>query len=289
MPLVKPLCRVCERPTADGAVQAVQLDKEKLQTWLLNVCGHELAEEIEDEDLICNFCIWHAEFLTRFDSELEALVWWPLDLIYLDDVAKELRRKYREGKAEQCWVQLEKIELPKSETEENAEHEANPDGRKIKNKCFYCGKVVSRIGKHMRKMHENAIRCDNRKCVTYFHTFEEKDKHTKEVHGKKLIKCSFCEKEFRWSNVMRRHIRHVHAEFCVGCKFIGCICYFKSEPEMIVHFDAVHKEEDKAKVINCHHCQAFYKWIFRPKEEEETEYRFRGREEKLKSQEEESK
>ncbi|CAB3386168.1 Hypothetical predicted protein [Cloeon dipterum] len=125
MPLVKPLCRVCERPTADGAVQAVQLDKEKLQTWFLNVCGHELAEEIQDEDLICNFCIWHAEFLAKYVREFEALAWWPPDLNYLDDVVNELRRNYLEGKAEQCWVQLEKIELPKSEKEENAESEVS--------------------------------------------------------------------------------------------------------------------------------------------------------------------
>ncbi|CAB3385514.1 Hypothetical predicted protein [Cloeon dipterum] len=158
MPLVKPLCRVCERPTADGAVQAVQLDKEKLQTWLLNVCGYEFAEEIEDEDLICCFCIWHAEFLAKHECALDALAWWPQALVYLDDVAKELRRKYLEGKIEQCWVQLEKFELPESEKEENEEHEAKSDGQERKKKCFYCGKVVASITSHVINMHENAIR-----------------------------------------------------------------------------------------------------------------------------------
>ncbi|XP_065336603.1 uncharacterized protein LOC135937380 [Cloeon dipterum] len=250
MPLVKPLCRVCERPTADGAVQAVQLDKEKLQTWLLNVCGNEFAEEIEDEDLICYFCIWHAD-------DFEALAWWPQDLEYLDDVAKELRKKYLDGKAEQCWVQLKKIELPKSEKDENAEHVTKSDGQKSGRKCFYCGKMVANIGSHMRKMHANAIRCDYRKCVTYFHTFEEKVIHTKEVHeksqAKKMFKCNFCEKEFRWPRDLRNHIRRAHAEFHVRCKFFGCLSYFKSEPEVIFHFDALHKEEDKAKGYNCHH------------------------------------
>ncbi|XP_065336619.1 zinc finger protein 880-like [Cloeon dipterum] len=259
MPLVKPLCRVCERPTADGAVQAVQLDKEKLQTWLLNVCGHEFAEEIGDEDLICYFCIWHAEFLAPYVSEHEALAWWPPDLAYLDDKAKELRRKYLEGKAEQCWVQLEKIKLPKSVKDENGENEAKTDGGRSGRKCFYCRKMVADIGSHMRYMHANAIRCDYRKCATYFHTVEEKESHTKEVHQKskaeKLFKCNFCEKEFRRSNNVRQHIRRVHAEFPVKCNFFGCFCYFKSEPEMMAHFDSVHKEEDKAKVFNCHHCE----------------------------------
>ncbi|CAB3387203.1 Hypothetical predicted protein [Cloeon dipterum] len=162
MPLVKPLCRLCERPTADGAIQAVQLDKEKLQTWLLNVCGHEMAEEVQDEDLICYYCMWHAEFHAKYVSEFEALAWWPPNLVYLDDEAKELRRMYLEGKTEQCWVQLEKIELPKSENDVNAEHVEKSDGRKGGKKCFYCGQIVVKISRHVRKMHANAIRRDER-------------------------------------------------------------------------------------------------------------------------------
>ncbi|XP_065336621.1 RE1-silencing transcription factor-like [Cloeon dipterum] len=231
MPLVKPLCRVCERPTADGAVQAVQLDKEKLQTWLLNVCGYEFADGIEDEDLICFFCIWHAEFHSKYVSEFEALAWWPQDSVYLDGVAKELRRKYLEGKAEQCWVQLEKIELPKSEKEENAEPEENANDRE----------------------------CDYQNCATYFHTVEEKKSHTKEVHetskAKKFIKCNFCEMKFRWSRDIRNHIRRVHSEFPVLCDSRGCLSYFKTEFDMKVHFDSTHKKEDEQKVFKCQYCE----------------------------------
>ncbi|CAB3388390.1 Hypothetical predicted protein [Cloeon dipterum] len=119
MSLQKTLCSICERPTADGAISAVHVDKEKLQEWFLNVCGHELAEEIEDEDTICYYCLWHAEFLWKFNQMAdELLVWWPRNSDYLDDAAKELRIYYFEGKLEQCWVQLEKIELPQSDDEE---------------------------------------------------------------------------------------------------------------------------------------------------------------------------
>ncbi|CAB3384481.1 Hypothetical predicted protein [Cloeon dipterum] len=105
---------------ADGAISAVHVDKEKLQEWFLNVCGHELAEEIEDEDTICYFCLWHAEFLWKFNQMAdELLVWWPRNSDYLDDAAKELRNYYFEGKLEQCWVQLEKIELPQIFVERN--------------------------------------------------------------------------------------------------------------------------------------------------------------------------
>ncbi|CAB3370738.1 Hypothetical predicted protein [Cloeon dipterum] len=60
MSLEKALCLICEQPTADGAVEAVHVDKEKLQTWFPNVCESEL-EEIEDDNLICYYCLWHAE------------------------------------------------------------------------------------------------------------------------------------------------------------------------------------------------------------------------------------
>ncbi|CAB3380801.1 Hypothetical predicted protein [Cloeon dipterum] len=138
MSIQKALCLICERPTADGAVLAVHVDKEKLQTWFLNVCESEL-EEIEDDDLICYYCLWHAEFQWKF-SEMadENLVWWNLDLD-LDDAARELRKKYFEGESEQCWVQLENIELPNSESAANI----IPIVAKSRSRlyeCIYCRK-----------------------------------------------------------------------------------------------------------------------------------------------------
>ncbi|CAB3379719.1 Hypothetical predicted protein [Cloeon dipterum] len=160
MSLHKTLCLICEHPTADGAISAVHVDKEKLQEWFLNVCGHELAEEIEDEDTICYFCLWHAEFLWKFNQMAdEVLVWWPRNSDYLDDAAKELRNYYFEGKLEQCWVQLEKIELPQSDDEERriAEAEIRPRRRK----CTYCGKKFKysqNLSRHTKIMHHDAIR-----------------------------------------------------------------------------------------------------------------------------------
>ncbi|CAB3386225.1 Hypothetical predicted protein [Cloeon dipterum] len=158
MSIQKALCLICERPTADGAVLAVHVDKEKLQTWFLNVCGHELAEEIDEDDLICYFCLWHAEFQWKFDDMAdENLVWWNLDL---DDAARELRKNYFEGNLEQCWVQLEKIELPQNtDGEEKRIVEAGIRPRQWK--CIYCGKrfKYSRtLSEHVKKMHKEAIR-----------------------------------------------------------------------------------------------------------------------------------
>ncbi|CAB3387212.1 Hypothetical predicted protein [Cloeon dipterum] len=139
----KALCLICERPTADGAVLAVHVDKGILQTWFLNVSGQELAEEIEYDDLICYFCLWHAEFLWKFNGMSdEALVWWNLDL---DEAAKELRKHYFEGNIEQCWVPLEELDLPESEKEENEKVEVESESETQSNicpekqKCLYCG------------------------------------------------------------------------------------------------------------------------------------------------------
>ncbi|CAB3387210.1 Hypothetical predicted protein [Cloeon dipterum] len=161
MSLQKVLCLICELPTADGAISAVQVDKDKLQEWFLNVCGHEMAEEVDDDDLICYFCLWHAEFQLKFDELAdEALVWWNLGL-ELDDAARELRRNYFEGKLEQCWVQLEKIEIPQSaDGEEGQIVEAKIRLRRWN--CIYCGKRYkdsSNMYKHVKKMHKQALRC----------------------------------------------------------------------------------------------------------------------------------
>ncbi|CAB3381595.1 Hypothetical predicted protein [Cloeon dipterum] len=142
----KALCLICEHPTADGAVLAVHVDKEKLKTWFLNVCEYELAEEIEDDDLICYFCAWQPEFLWKFNGlSDEALVWWPRNLDYLDDAAKELRNYYFEGKMEQCWVQLEKIELPQEDNEERRIVESGRGSRKWK--CIYCSSAEMSLQK----------------------------------------------------------------------------------------------------------------------------------------------
>ncbi|CAB3388062.1 Hypothetical predicted protein [Cloeon dipterum] len=158
MSLQKALCLICERPTSDGAVLADHVDKEKLNNWFLNVCGNELAEEIEDEDKICYFCAWHAEFQLRFEEMAdEDLVWWNLEL---DEASKELRKNYFEGKVEQCWVQLVKIELTQSADGEEGQI-VEDEIRPRRWNCIYCGKRYkdsSNLYKHVKKMHKQALR-----------------------------------------------------------------------------------------------------------------------------------
>ncbi|CAB3381592.1 Hypothetical predicted protein [Cloeon dipterum] len=168
MSFQKELCLICERPTADGAIFAVHVDKEKLQQWFLNVCGHELVEEIKDDDTICYFCAWQAEFLWKFDGMSDDdLVWWPRNLDF-DDAARELRKYYFEGIVEQCWVQLEEVNLPEDEDDETEKEEAESESETHSNIfsekkiCLYCEKLYkfsSDLSKHVKKTHKEAIRC----------------------------------------------------------------------------------------------------------------------------------
>ncbi|CAB3387257.1 Hypothetical predicted protein [Cloeon dipterum] len=173
MSFQKTLCLICESPTADGAVLAVQVDKEKLETWFLNISGLELAEEIEDEDTICYFCLWHAEFHWKFNGMSdEDLIWWNLDL---DDAAKELRKHYFEGNIEQCWVQLEEVDLPECEEDEIEEEEVESESEKQSNicsekkKCLYCAFALcaaqfGQVEMSRSKSHRNLIiKCCGRK------------------------------------------------------------------------------------------------------------------------------
>jgi hypothetical protein len=49
--------------------------------------------------------------------------------------------------------------------------------------CIYCGKLVQCLSSHMKNCHYKiAIRCSYFRCVTYFHSIEEKEKHLMEFH-----------------------------------------------------------------------------------------------------------
>ncbi|XP_065345418.1 uncharacterized protein LOC135942974 [Cloeon dipterum] len=92
----KPLCRLCECPTSDGHVLASQVDRFKLRKWAMQVMNlteedENLPDVVEEDALICYFCIWQAEF--GDESGDEAVAWWPKNLD-LEENAKVLRENY---------------------------------------------------------------------------------------------------------------------------------------------------------------------------------------------------
>ncbi|XP_065345428.1 uncharacterized protein LOC135942982 [Cloeon dipterum] len=92
----KALCRLCECPTSDGHVLASQVDRFKLRKWAMKVMNlteedENLPDVVEEDALICYFCIWQAEF--GDESGDEAVAWWPKNLD-LEENAKVLRENY---------------------------------------------------------------------------------------------------------------------------------------------------------------------------------------------------
>ncbi|XP_065346187.1 oocyte zinc finger protein XlCOF7.1-like [Cloeon dipterum] len=277
-PIQKPLCRLCECPTSDGHVLASQVDRIKLRKWAMKVMNltegdENLPEVVEEDALICYFCIWQAEF--GDESGDEAVAWWPKNLD-LEENAKVLRENYSVGEVEQCWVQLEEVDLTKYEKEipkkskfdiDLAEYEKDiPTNRKYgSGMCFYCGKRFNDLRQHIKLMHKEAIKCGIRSCGTYFHTEEEKEQHMQQVSHEKRnkqntkIRCKYCEIGKLHSSVRswRQHMKHLHPELPEACARKGCNEYFKSKSEKIQHVNSKHKRGISQDVYQCKHCDYF--------------------------------
>ncbi|CAB3379118.1 Hypothetical predicted protein [Cloeon dipterum] len=256
----KPLCRLCECPTSDGHVLASQVDRLKLRKWAMKVMNlteedENLPEVVGEDALICYFCIWQAEF--GDESGDEAVAWWPKKLD-LDKNAKVLRENYSVGDVEQCWVQLEEVDLAKYAKEIPWKRTY---GRGV---CFYCGKRCNNLSQHVRQRHKEAIKCGIRGCGTYFHTKEEKEQHMiEDLHEKrnktcekKKILCKICKnfKTFSTNQLWRYHMNRKHPELPVACAHYGCIDYFKTKSEMILHVNSVHKQAINQVLFQCKHC-----------------------------------
>ncbi|XP_065345454.1 transcription factor E4F1-like [Cloeon dipterum] len=273
-PIQKPLCRLCECPTSDGHVLASQVDRFKLRKWAMEVMNlteedENLPEMVEEDALICYFCIWQAEF--GDESGDVAVAWWP-KILDLEENAKVLRENYSVGEVEQCWVQLEEIDLAEYEKE-------IPKKRDRSGVCLYCGKRYDRLMKHVKLMHKEAIKCGIRGCMTYFHTEEEKEQHMQhylhEKRGKpcESFRCNFCEigKLYSSRTLWKQHMRRKHPEL-VACTHYGCIEYFKSKPEMILHVNAFHKQSIKQNHFECKHCEYFTSQEYKLKRHEHSKH-----------------
>ncbi|XP_065345390.1 zinc finger protein OZF-like [Cloeon dipterum] len=277
IPTQKPLCRLCECPTSDGHVLASQVDRFKLRKWAMKVMNlteedENLPEVVGEEDLICYFCIWQAEF--GDESGDEAVAWWPKNLD-LEESAKVLRENYSVGEVEQCWVQLDEIDLPEYEKE-------IPKKKKcVSGVCLYCGKSYNHLMNHVNYMHKKAIKCEIKGCTTYFHTQKEKELHMQEdLHKKrnkpresKRIRCKYCESVHFFSSGQswRQHMKYVHSKLSVRCSRVGCKEYFKSKSELILHFNS-HKQAVNQDLFECKHCEYFTTVEFNLRKHEQSKH-----------------
>ncbi|XP_065347040.1 zinc finger protein 58-like isoform X1 [Cloeon dipterum] len=275
-PIQKPLCRLCECPTSDGHVLASQVDRFKLRKWAMEVMNlteedENLPDVVEEDALICYFCIWQAEF--GDESGDESVAWWPKKLD-LEENARVLRENYSVGEVEQCWVQLEEVDLAKYTKESPKKRKFDIDLAKyekeipLKGKygsgvCSYCGKRCNDLRQHVRGHHKEAIKCGIRGFMTFFHTEEEKEQHMQEdlhsIHKnpRREICCEYCEKVNIFSSLKswRMHMNRKHPEL-VACTHRGCKEFFKSKSEMILHINS-HKQAINKNLYLCKHCEYF--------------------------------
>ncbi|XP_065345452.1 oocyte zinc finger protein XlCOF6-like isoform X2 [Cloeon dipterum] len=259
----KPLCRLCECPTSDGHVLAWQVDRFKLRKWAMKIMNlteedENLPDVVGEDALICYFCIWQAEF--GDESGDEAVAWWPKNL-ELEENAKVLRENYSVGEVEQCWVQLEEVDLAKYTKQ-------SPKKRKfVSGVCIYCGNRLNDLRQHIRLMHKEAIKCGVRGCASYFHTEEEKEQHmqqnlhgeynksreSREIYSEECKKVTLLPSVESWSWKLNRN----QPELPVACTHFGCNEYFKSKSEMILHVNSSHKQAINQDLLQCKHCEFF--------------------------------
>ncbi|XP_065345456.1 zinc finger protein 25-like isoform X2 [Cloeon dipterum] len=263
-PIQKPLCRLCECPTSDGHVLASQVDRFKLRKWAMEVMNlteedENLPDVVEEDALICYFCIWQAEF--GDESGDEAVAWWPKNLD-LEENARVLRENYSVGEVEQCWVQLEEIDLGKYTKK------ISTKWTHVSGVCIYCGNRFIKLMDHVRLMHKEAIKCGIRGCTTYFHTEEEKEQHMQQdIHANQCesrdkIRCKFCKncKIFSSRRNLRRHMKLNHPELPFVCTRVGCEEYFKFQSEKILHINSFHRKKGTNQdLLQCKHCEYFTK------------------------------
>ncbi|XP_065335591.1 telomere zinc finger-associated protein-like [Cloeon dipterum] len=261
MSFLKPLCRVCSCPAVDGAVQAIQVDKEKLKLWRPDC----FVGEIEDTDLICYFCIWNAEKIHTNKPIDDSKIWWPRDLS-LDGAAKELRRNFIYGDVKQCRVELKKFK-------------AKPEPKW--HQCIYCEKSYrtnDELQVHCKVEHPTQPRfvvCPERGCHAYFDTSEERDEHFKHVHnGGKDVWCrklfiekqesgseaqtykvctiDSCEAIFESGASLRQHVASEHMKNKLVCVF--CLVEYKSGQALKCHVESEHNMNMYFKCDKCSEC-----------------------------------
>ncbi|XP_059468693.1 zinc finger protein 11-like [Neocloeon triangulifer] len=267
------LCRLCERPAANGGYRGAEVDKNKFAEWCLNFLGTTLADEIEDDDIFCYFCVWDARFyLGELQSEMCVenrtrscnlnLRWWP------DKVAEKsvqvLFESYTAGKVQQCWVPLTKA-LHKQKTVFSSDEKSQLEGPTFQ--CCYCLKTFKSKPCwrwHIKKQHADiAIRCNyHTLCCSYFKSVEDRDAHLRMVHLKpkllKLFECIYCPmKDLRSKRNLHNHVRSKHSDVsitCQMCQMNNCLSYFKSQADLKSHFEKIHQPLERRKKFKCSLC-----------------------------------
>ncbi|XP_059481466.1 zinc finger protein 64-like [Neocloeon triangulifer] len=115
--------------------------------------------------------------------------------------------------------------------------------------CIYCEKrnlTPIKFALHMRKVHSDiSIRCKNRRCVSYFKTQADFDKHWAKEHKNlqeiKKFKCSMCKYESSNNAHLAHHeaTKHLKTEESFQCP--QCFIFLVSKVALKEHLDLKHR------------------------------------------------
>ncbi|XP_059481577.1 zinc finger protein 197-like [Neocloeon triangulifer] len=247
------LCRLCERPAADGGLRATELDLEKLTKWCLVNLGTTLTGGVKGDDLFCCFCVWDAKFQFENEAQNNDLQWWTQFDTGKDRILFEASSK---GLVQQSWVSLEKIKLNNEKGEESNLNQDRGSGKK----CVYCNKNIRSMYHHINTWHADiAIKCNfHRNCANYFKSYNLRDAHIKQVHLKPKVKrimdCIYCSKKNLKLRDLYMHMRENHSEIAIRCKVPYCVSYFLSKVELEVHMQEKHRNLNKNHKFKCSEC-----------------------------------
>lgn len=123
--------------------------------------------------------------------------------------------------------------------------------------CVSCKQTLANMSSlliPMKRFHKNIIRCKSLRCVTYFLTEAERNKHDEQVHkGGKWKKCIYCGNLFASRNSYFNHIKNFHKDKAIKCDFNSkCFEFFHSKSKKDEHILQVHKTGRRK--VSCVYC-----------------------------------
>lgn len=125
---------------------------------------------------------------------------------------------------------------------EKQKHQKLVHATKNKQKCVYCGLFV---GKQFYKIHLDKIHKSRKiKCK----------KVKKVALARQDFECIYCNKVCSDKRLLSYHVRDVHSDIKIQCKFFKCARFFLTETDCQAHFEQVHRKIEDEKLFRCSKC-----------------------------------
>ena len=124
----------------------------------------------------------------------------------------------------------------------------------LKDNCYFCGKQVEHLDKHMVTNHGEKVECQL--CSQPFSLDSLRSHILKEHCHNKVIKCSLCKQNFANKNDIENHIKPIQnsktTPFWTGVTTSKCSICHKEYKDLYHHVRYVH---NKIKNYKCDYCE----------------------------------